>query len=67
MADQEHLAKLREGPEAWNRWRKEHADVAPNLSEANLSEADLSKADFNRAILSGADLHEADLYEPENL
>lgn len=27
MANPEHLAKLREGVEAWNAWRKENKDV----------------------------------------
>jgi uncharacterized protein YjbI with pentapeptide repeats len=56
MANREHLAKLREGPEAWNQWREEQEDVVPDLSGADLNWADLSGAD-----LSGADLIEADL------
>jgi hypothetical protein len=32
MANQEHLSKLEEGVEAWNRWRKEHPDIRPDLS-----------------------------------
>ena len=56
MANSEHLAKLREGPEAWNRWRKEHADVVPDLSGAMLrgailSRANLRMADFYRTAL----------------
>jgi uncharacterized protein YjbI with pentapeptide repeats len=51
MANPEHLAKLRKGPEAWNRWRKEHPDVRPDLTEA-----DLVGAKLVRAILAEADL-----------
>jgi len=41
MANEEHLAKLLEGPEAWNRWREEHAGVSPDLSGAKLRAASL--------------------------
>jgi hypothetical protein len=78
MADQEQVAKLREWPEAWNRWRKEHPEIVPDLSEAdlrgvnlrlanlsrvNLSRANLSWANVNEANLSGADLHQVYLLE----
>ena len=36
MANQEHLDILKRGEEVWNQWRKEHADIQPNLSRANL-------------------------------
>jgi hypothetical protein len=74
MANEEHLAILRQGVEAWNAWRGEHSDVRPDLSEAylsqaNLGEADLTRADLSRALLLKADLSralllKADLSEP---
>jgi uncharacterized protein YjbI with pentapeptide repeats len=54
MANPENLAKLREGPEAWNQWRKEHADVVPDLSEADLDKANLDSADLNGVRLCDA-------------
>lgn len=68
MADQEHLALLKQGVEAWNRWREEHPDIDPNLTKANLSEAHLEKANLRwahleGATLGGAHLEKADLYE----
>ena len=39
MANPEHLAKLKEGVETWNKWRREKPDVSPGLKEANLSGA----------------------------
>jgi len=58
MANPEHLAKLREGPGAWNRWREEHADVVLELSHAklpgaNLGMANLRGADLRRSFLGG--------------
>jgi hypothetical protein len=66
MANSEHLAKLKEGVEAWNDWRKANAEIAPDLSRANLCGAKLSgvnspKIDLGQADLSGGDLSDADL------
>ncbi len=51
MANPEHLEILKQGVEQWNKWRKEHPEVRPDLSGADLCRANLSEAD-----LSGADL-----------
>jgi uncharacterized protein YjbI with pentapeptide repeats len=59
MANQEQLDILKQGVETWNQWRKEHADIIPDLSEADLSGADLIRADLSEANLYGADLREA--------
>ena len=37
MANQEHLAILKQGVEVWNRWRRHNRDIKPNLSETDLS------------------------------
>ncbi len=70
MANEEHLNILKQGVEAWNKWREEHPDIRPDLPEADLREAnlrgadlrkaDLRKADLRRAFLIEADLREAD-------
>lgn len=60
MANDEHLAILKQGIEVWNRWREENAEVRPDLSEADLSGADLSRKWTGTDILA-ADLREADL------
>ncbi len=64
MADAEHLAKLNEGVEAWNAWRKRDPRAVPDLRDANLSEYDLDGVDFEntslwQATLSGAYLRDA--------
>jgi uncharacterized protein YjbI with pentapeptide repeats len=76
MAIDEHLAKLKEGVEAWNQWRGLNSAIDPNLSgaylagahlggahlkEANLNWAKLSRADLTKADLTKADLIEANL------
>jgi len=68
MANQEHLDILKQGVEVWNQWRKEHADIQPDLggvdlTNANLRGADLTRANFNAANLSRADLTDAKLRE----
>lgn len=66
MANEEHLKILRQGVEAWNRWREENPDIRPDLSEAclvaaNLCEANLRRANLRKAILREVKLSKADL------
>ena len=63
MANDEHVAILKKGVNAWNAWRDENRDIRPFLTGANLSEADLSKANLNVAHLNGAHLAGANLNE----
>ena len=81
MADEEQLAILRQGVEAWNAWRGEHPKIHvdftdanfaftnfafTNLAGANLSGAGLGGADFAGAKLGRANLSFANL-DPTNL
>jgi uncharacterized protein YjbI with pentapeptide repeats len=78
MANEEHLALLRQGVNAWNQWKANNPDIRPNLSFAtgkgitirgaklsgvDLSRADLSRADLSRGDLIGAKFSEANLSE----
>jgi Pentapeptide repeats (8 copies) len=65
MADEEQLAVLRQGVEAWNIWRYRNPDIQPNLSGAYLYEADLSRANLSGAKLIEADLRFAHLYKAD--
>lgn len=71
MANPEHLAKLKEGVEVWNSWRREHPGINPDLEEVNLGRADQSqvklrgvnfkRTNLSKANLVGVDLHAANL------
>jgi uncharacterized protein YjbI with pentapeptide repeats len=68
MANDEHVAILKKGVDAWNEWRNENPGIKPDLSNADLSgvnlrTANLSRADLCEANLGGADLFKADLTE----
>src|SRR5258708_1402428 len=73
MANQEHLDILSQGVDAWNKWRKEHPDIRPDLSgamlqraylfQADLSGADLSRVDLSMSLLVEANLKDANLEE----
>jgi TIR domain/Pentapeptide repeats (8 copies) len=61
MANQQQLELLRQGVDIWNKWRQDHADMRPDLSNADLSQAILTEIDFHdtdmyRTILKSAEL-----------
>jgi hypothetical protein len=44
MANKGHLARLKQGVEAWNQWREAaNPDIQADLHGADLCEADLAK------------------------
>ena len=51
MADSRHVSKVKEGADAWNRWRKEEPDVLPDLGWANINGLDLDGAVFTKSVL----------------
>jgi hypothetical protein len=60
MANDEHVALLKQGVATWNA-RRDWRPIHPNLSGAILSGANLRRADLCKADLSGANLSGADL------
>jgi hypothetical protein len=65
MANEEHLARLKQGVEAWNQWLWTHRDIRPNLGGADLSGAHLAGVDLGGADLDGVNLNRADLIEAD--
>ncbi len=69
MANPEHLAILKKGVLAWNKWRENNSHIRPNLVGIELGRKDglervnLSGANFSRADLTEADLENAYLYD----
>jgi uncharacterized protein YjbI with pentapeptide repeats len=63
MANDEHVALLKQGVDAWNAWRDENRDVDPDLCAANLTNVDLTGANLCGANLRQADLTDANLRE----
>jgi uncharacterized protein YjbI with pentapeptide repeats len=78
MANLEHLKILKQGVDAWNKWREENPNTEPDLVDAditgidlpgvNLRRAQLSRAhmmcnDFSRADFRNAHLVETDLFD----
>ena len=53
MANDEHVAMLKKGVDAWNAWRGEDFDVRPDLSGADLQFATLVEANVTDADLTG--------------
>ena len=66
MADNNQIAILSQGVEAWNKWREENPDVLIDLKNAklmhmNLENANLAKADLKNANLSFTNFKNANL------
>ncbi len=59
MANPEHVQILRQGPVAWNRWRKEYSTVGPDLSQLDFGT--IQELCMPVPDLSGFDLARADL------
>ena len=55
MANKEHLRILKQGVDAWNKWRHWNQEVEPDLSGANLQ----------ALLLINADLKDHDAFEAE--
>lgn len=52
MANQEHVALLKQGIDSWNKWRRENAEIQVDLSSTDLSNLDLSMGNFSPAHVS---------------
>jgi len=70
VANSEYVKHLKQGPDAWNKYREENIDIyisqrpdfiEANLKGANLREAYLEKANLTEAYLEKANLEEANL------
>src|SRR5207248_1378721 len=71
--DPEHIRRIQFGVQDWNRWRRSHPSIRPDLSQLkigsgrcvtegdHLAQENLTRADLSRADLSGANLAGADL------
>jgi uncharacterized protein YjbI with pentapeptide repeats len=60
MINEEYLALLKQGVEAWNEWRRKNP-IIPDLTRASLHQANLSEANFRWADLTQANLNQANL------
>jgi uncharacterized protein YjbI with pentapeptide repeats len=73
MANEDHLARLKQGVDVWNQWRSESFFTAPqraDLQEANLAgedlpEANLDGANLQMVVLIRANLIRANLYQAD--
>jgi Pentapeptide repeats (8 copies) len=61
MANEAHLARLKQGIRAWNSWQRGNNHVRPDLTDANLARMNLAGADLYETDLAGADLTGANL------
>lgn len=61
MANPKHLKILKQGVDVWNKWRRDHPGIIPNLKKADLAGAFLVMANLIGANLSEANLIGADL------
>jgi uncharacterized protein YjbI with pentapeptide repeats len=59
MANEEHVALLKQGVKVWNKWREKTPNIKPDLHKANLHKADLRGAILTEANLRGTILYEA--------
>ena len=56
MANDDHVALLKQGVARWDAWRHENCDIRLDFFQANLAGGNLFKAELGGANLSGANL-----------
>lgn len=61
MANSKHLARLKQGADEWNAWRRENRSEIPDLKRAYLRRARLARVNFSKAWLFETNLRRADL------
>lgn len=61
MANEEQLAILTQGSEAWNAWRQACSSISVDLTGAKLGNIEFGRVDFSKANLRRADLSGAKL------
>ena len=61
MVDQGHLDMLKQSVSTWNKCKRKHPEIQPDLRGADLHEVPLMGADLRRANLQWANLHKANL------
>jgi uncharacterized protein YjbI with pentapeptide repeats len=47
MADPTHVEIIKKGVDGWNQWRKDNAEITPDLSSADLNKLNLNGVDFS--------------------
>ena len=52
MANEEHVAILKRGVKAWNRWREQNREVEPDLREAPFAKGAQGKQDGGEKVAS---------------
>jgi len=63
MANYEHIRRLRQGSEGWNRWRKQYPEAAIDLSGVDLARLLRSDFDLREFDWSAADIAPDDFVE----
>lgn len=58
MANPEHLALLKQGVDAWDKWRHANSNIEADLNKADLHGAALGRANLDETSLSEALLRE---------
>ncbi|MDM8550488.1 pentapeptide repeat-containing protein [Desulfobacterales bacterium HSG2] len=62
MAKKEHLDLIKQGVNAWNKWKANNPGERPDFSDANLCVSNLSYANFSQANFWEANLNKAKLW-----
>ena len=63
MAIEEHLNRIKQGVDAWNKWRENNPNEVPDLSKADMRGYKLQKINLINANLKETKLQYSNLYQ----